>query len=192
MLSHLTSRFHHLSPGHIMPIMFADVPDVPDHLWSWQNNQMVVFYSRCLELNAAYDQYDRSTAVARIDHDIDTSEVFGLLSVRFPQPSVQPPVRSTWLNLRCWRPHTRFRRFATTIKTTPQTIVRSLHAFGTITRPLHATYDRQYATVTKWTTNVTTMDQIRMIASIGMDWWGIVMSSLLLLITMNGAISPIT
>ena len=50
------------------------------------------------------------------------------LSVSFPWPKVWPPVRSTGLHLRCQRSPSRFRRFASTFKTTPHTKVLSAQA----------------------------------------------------------------
>ena len=79
--------FHLLSPGHTVPIIFANVHDVPHLSWLWLNHQIVVFCSLSLAPYAAHDhQYDWSTIVAWIKHDIGTTDAFAPLSVYFPQP----------------------------------------------------------------------------------------------------------
>ena len=90
--------------------------------WSWQNHQIVFF--------SDFWHHTPPTTISAINcftnkaqHWYDWNVV--PLSVSFPWPLVRPPVRSTGLHLRCQRSHSCFRRFASTIKTTPHTIVRS-------------------------------------------------------------------
>ena len=71
------------SPGHTVPIIFADVPDhnIPPYLsWSWQNDHIVVFCSWSLAPYIAHDhQKDRNKTVAWIKHDIGMTKMFGPL-----------------------------------------------------------------------------------------------------------------
>ena len=96
---------------HSLP-MFPIIADRPDLSWSWQNHQIVALApDLCLSKTA-------STILVRQLYDTGTTEVFDPLLVRFPRPLVRPLIRSTRLRARCWRPHPRSCRFATTIKTT--------------------------------------------------------------------------
>ena len=96
---------------HSLP-MFPIIADRPDLSWSWQNHQIVALApDLCLSKTA-------SSILVQQLYDIGTTEVFDPLLVRFPQPLVRPLIRSTRLRARCWRPHPRSCRFATTIKTT--------------------------------------------------------------------------
>ena len=94
---------------------FADVPDhsrPPRSVMIVANHQIVALApDLCLSKTA-------STILVRQLYDTGTTEVFDPLLVRFPRPLVRPLIRSTRLRARCWRPHPRSRRFATTIKTT--------------------------------------------------------------------------
>ena len=104
--------------------MFPIVADRPDLSWSWQNHQIVASTPEfCLSKTA-------STILVRQLYDTGMAEVFDPLLVRFPRPLVRSLIRSTRLHSRCWRPHPRSCRFATTIKTTWPTEERSCHTFG--------------------------------------------------------------
>ena len=96
---------------HSLP-MFPIIADRPDLSWSWQNHQIVAITpDLCLSKTAC-------TILVRQLCDTGTTEVFDPLLVRFRRPLVRPLIRSTRLHSRCWRPHPRSCRFATTIKTT--------------------------------------------------------------------------
>ena len=104
--------------------MFPIIADRPDPSWSWQNHQIVALTpDLCLSKTA-------STILVRQLYDTGTTEVVDPLLVRFPRPLVWPLIQSTRLHSRCWRPHPRSCRFATTIKATWLTKERSRHAFG--------------------------------------------------------------
>ena len=104
--------------------MFPIIADRPDLSWSWQNRQIVAITpDLCLSKTAC-------TILVRQLYDTGTTEVFDPLLVRFRRPLVRPLIQSTRLHSRCWRPHPRSCRFATTIKTTQPTKERSRHAFG--------------------------------------------------------------
>ena len=105
----IKSRSH--CADHSLP-MFPIIADRPDLSWSWQNHQIVALApDLCLSKTA-------SAILVRQLYDTGTTEVFDPLLVRFPRPLVRPLIRSTRLRARCWRPHPRSCRFATTIKTT--------------------------------------------------------------------------
>ena len=96
---------------HSLP-MFPIIADRPDLSWSWQNHQIVAFTpDLCLSKTVC-------TILVRQLYDTGTTEVFDPLLVRFRRPLVRPLIRSTRLYSRCWRPHSRSCRCATTIKTT--------------------------------------------------------------------------
>ena len=96
---------------HSLP-MFPIIADRPDLSWSWQNHQIVAITpDLCLSKTAC-------TILVRQLYDTGTTEVFDPLLVRFRRPLVRPLIRSTLRHSRCWRPHPRSSRFATTIKTT--------------------------------------------------------------------------
>ena len=108
---------------HSLP-MFPIIADRPDLPWSWQNRQIVALtHDLCLHKTAG-------TILVRQLYDTGTTEVFDPLLVRLPRPLLRPLIRSTRLHSRCWRPHPRSCRFATTIKTTKPTKERPRHAFG--------------------------------------------------------------
>ena len=110
------SRYDYVKPrshcaDHSLPI-FPIIADRPDLSWSWQNHQIVAITpDLCLSKTAC-------TILVRQLYDTGTTEVFDPLLVRFRRPLVRPLIRSTRLHSRCWRPHPRSCRFATTIKTT--------------------------------------------------------------------------
>ena len=149
--------------NHSLP-MFPIIADRPDLLWSWQNHQIVALTpDLCLSKTA-------STILVRQLYDALTTEVFDPLLVRFPRPLVRPLIPSTRLHSRCWRPHPRSCRFATRLKLPNRLKNDPVTLLPTFRRPLYATHDHQYVTGAMWPTIATTMYQIGVIASIGIDW----------------------
>ena len=109
---------------HSLP-MFPIIADRPDLTWSWQNRQIVALTpDLCLSKTAS------SILVRQLYDTGTTTEMFELLLVRLPRPLLRQLIRSTRLHSRCWRPHPRSCRFATTIKTTKPTKGRPRHALG--------------------------------------------------------------
>ena len=96
---------------HSLP-MFPIIADRPDLPWSWQNHQIVAITpDLCLSKTACM-------ILVRQLYNTGTTEVFDPLLVRFRRPLERPLIWSARLHSRCWRPHPRSCRFATTIKTT--------------------------------------------------------------------------
>ena len=155
------SRSH--CADHSLP-MFPIIADRPDLSWSWQNHQIVALApDLCLSKTA-------STILVRQLYDTGTTEVFDPLLVRFPRPLVRPLIRSTRLRARCWRPHPRSCRLLPRLKRPSRLKNDPVTLLPTFRRPLYATHDHQYVTGTIWPTIATTMYQIGVIASIGIDW----------------------
>ena len=146
---------------------FVDVPDhsrPPDLSWSWQNHQIVALAPNLCLCKTA------STILVRELYDTGTTEVFDLLLASFPRPLVWPLIWSTRLHSDV-EDHTHALahllpqlKWSNQLKNDPVTLL------VTFRRLLYHTHDHQYVTGTVWPTIATTMYQVGVIASIGIDW----------------------